>query len=237
MKLTETLLANPSTRFVIATGLFTKSEYRLEYPRRDCYTPLSNPANDVHIGIRQLMLTDRANSYPILMDYIRNTIAYLLVGHTLLDVNSIVYTLQDKLCPSVFTERKTKQIEVYDVAEALDDVTLYSAQLGIEYLRLIGLITENIDAAIESIDTSWDFKHNVWHNFKILKDYARRLLMSRWYRVYLENNFPNPDYVRIREDCFNYIKDTSAEDFIKEYPDIKKCISEHPDYFFDNKCL
>lgn len=235
---TETILDLQATRFIIATGLFKEDEFAMESRKNGCYAPLRNPASDVRISMKQLMNTDPENAYPILMDYIRMVVASLLVGQRPARVNDICFNFEKKMCPNVFTAfPKIVEFEIYDAAEVLDDLTLYSAQLGVEYLRLISILIDNLDSFIDDFDATWDFKHKVWHNFYMLKSYARRLILSRWYRVYLENSLPNPAYTRIREDCFQYINSLSADDFIKEYPDIKKCISEHPDYFFDNKCL
>lgn len=235
---TEKLSDIPATKFIIATGLFTKEEFDMKYSKDGCYAPLRNPANDVRVSMKQLMNVDPENAYPILMDYMRMTIGSLLVGQKPANVTDVYFNFERKLCPNAFTAfPKTVKIEIYDVAEVLDDLTLYSAQLGAEYLRLISILVNNIETALKEDDKSFEFKNKVRHNYCVLMDYARRLLLSRWYRVYLENNFPNPALVRIQENSFNYISSVIVDNLLKEYVDIKKCVNEHPEFFYDNGCL
>lgn len=234
----ETTFDIPATKFIIATGLFRSEEFDMA-PRKDgCYAPLRNPADDVRTAMKQLMNVDPKNAYPILMDYIRMTVGSLLLGQSPAKVHNVYFNFNKKLCPNAFTAfPESVEFEVYDAAEVLDDLTLYSAQLGVEYLRLMSIISENLDNACKTVETSQDFENKVWHNFQMLRTYAKRLLMSRWYRVYLENNQPSPDYNRLRENSFAYIHSYSADEFIKEHAAIKNCINVHPEFFYHNGCL
>lgn len=222
--------------FIKATGIFSEGYFA----EREImfYTPLGGSNNDIGVAAKQLHMIDPEFAFPVLFDYVKLAVAYLLVGHKMPNLDKIKYTSDRHIVPNNYLRFVSGQdIEVFDVAEALDDLVLYSVQLGAEYLHVLKVVEEHLEEALTLLN-SRPLEKWIRRNFSILKQYVQRIPTARWYKHYMirTNYHPNIDRV-YNDNVFEYAAMLKVDDMIDRYDDILACLNANTMEFLDDNCL